>query len=393
MRPLSLKSDVIKKRNTKKKTKKAQAAAAAAAAAVSSSSSQLPDQHGLGMPGTQHDRQNNIRRNFVPPSISSATATTQMTRTTAAQSNISKARNNRGSFVGNGPGSSPAAMMRMNEDDPRAPMGYASNTGIGRIQSNGHKIAGSPGMTINDISQLNAAQPGGQQRGSRRGSTSSVTSSKSSSSRSMIPILPKLSNSNNNSAASSPRVVQNSYGYPSNSPMQSGLFSSSAGRNGITIPRRKLSRNASRSSSFMAASLQQLQQQNAAAKTAPGTQLQQDSSKYGQSDVTPSPMREDYNMFIDEQQQESSMFRKNNSAMGRNPAPYQTGGTDRSHTSLLSQQLHDSNGQPARLNEYPSNGSIGGDQASGSEQNNDPDKGDPSVTVSAHELDWLKFGI
>ncbi|GMM57059.1 nitrogen-responsive transcriptional regulator [Maudiozyma humilis] len=418
MRPLSLKSDVIKKRNTKKKTKKAQAAAAAAAAAAASAqgttgNTPLPEQHAMNMPV-----QNNIRRNFVPPSISSATATTQMTRT-AAQSNISKSRNSRGSFVANGPGSSPAAIMRMNDDDQRAMSagGYGGGNGMGnpglsRIQSNGpNRIGGSPGVTANDISQLNSVQDGGgpggmnsQQRWSRRGSTSSMTSSRSSSSRSMIPILPKLSNSNNNSAASSPRVVQNTYGYPSNSPMQPGLFSTSTGRNGITIPRRKLSRNASHSSSFMAASLQQLQQQNAAATkgNTPGGQIQQDpgSVKYGQADVTPSPMRDDYNMFVDDQQ-ESSMFRKNSGIAGRNSsnvaaAPYQ-GAAARSHTSLLSQQLHDSNGQPAGQHEFHSNGSIVTEQApgmaAGSEQNGDADKGDASVTVSAHELDWLKFGI
>ncbi|SMN22732.1 similar to Saccharomyces cerevisiae YER040W GLN3 Transcriptional activator of genes regulated by nitrogen catabolite repression (NCR) [Maudiozyma saulgeensis] len=405
MRPLSLKSDVIKKRNTKKRTKKALATQNQAQVQaqiqgqnqVHIESAMKLDNSVQGSLDIQEnvifeDKQSNIRRNFAPPSISNATATTAMTRA-AAQSNISKARN-RGSFTGSNPsGPSSVFNMRMTEEihsnDPRS---YSNQTGmLGR--GGGNRVAMSPATSSNDLSQFNNTNQTNNNsvKMNRRGSTSSNTSSRSSSSRSMIPILPKpsnsgagYSNSNNNSTTSSPRVVSNGYPFASNSPIQTGLFSSSAGRNGISIPRRKMSRNASHSSSFMAASLQQLQQQGMTSKQAQqsGNQIQQDSGRMQSSTVTPSPMRENYDMFTHDNNQ--SIFQRDNvnSQTNLESFSYQTK-TDKSHTSLLSQQLSDSsNNTTTNANLTTKNGPA--------HQQEHPDG---SNNVSANELDWLKFGI
>lgn len=379
MRPLSLKSDVIKKRNTKKRTKKALAAQANEQALLQQQQQQQP--HII-----PEEKQSNIRRNFVPPSISNATATTAMTRA-AAQSNITNARN-RGSFtnvaVAGGPSPS-YNNMRMSDDMHSNQLG---------VTNRGNKVAISPAG--NEISQFNTG--GNNVVMNRRGSTSSNTSSRSSSSRSMIPILPKPSSntginiystsSNNNnvgggntSNGSSPRVASNGYPFMSNSPIQSGLFSSSAGRNGISIPRRKTSRNASRSSSFMAASLQQLQQQGI-------KQPQQDSARMTGSAIAPSPMRDEYDMFArnnNNNNNNRSIFQRDNdnSQFGMNngqQVPYQNK-QDKSHTSLLSQQLSNSSINTLTSNDQNKNN---GTQT----QNNN----DTSV-VATNELDWLKFGI
>ena len=378
MRPLSLKSDVIKKRNTKKRTKKALAAQA---------NEQIQQQQQQEPTSISGEKQSNIRRNFVPPSISNATATTAMTRA-AAQSNITNARN-RGSFtnvaVSGGPSPS-YNNMRMSDDIHSNQLG---------VTNRGNKVAISPAG--NDISQLNTG--GNNITMNRRGSTSSNTSSRSSSSRSMIPILPKPSSntgmniystsSNNNNSntggntsnGSSPRVASNGYPFMSNSPIQSGLFSSSVGRNGISIPRRKTSRNASRSSSFMAASLQQLQQQGM--KQSQQQQQQQDSGRMTGSAITPSPMRDEYDMFA--RNNNRSIFQRDNdnSRFGMNnvqSVPYQNK-QDRSHTSLLSQQLSNSSINTLTSNEQ--------NKSNGTQTQNNND----TSVVATNELDWLKFGI
>ncbi|CAB4256216.1 similar to Saccharomyces cerevisiae YER040W GLN3 Transcriptional activator of genes regulated by nitrogen catabolite repression (NCR) [Maudiozyma barnettii] len=395
MRPLSLKSDVIKKRNTKKRTKKTLDAQNQTQGHIDSSMKlDHPSQGPLDIQESIifEDKQNSIRRNFAPPSISNATATTAMTRT-AAQSNMPKATN-RGSFTNVNPsGSSSVFNTRMTEEmhtnDPR---GYFNQSGmVGRGPSN--RIAVSRATSSNDLSQFNNlnSSNNGTAKINRRGSTSSNTSSRSSSSRSMIPILPKpsnsgvgYSNSNNNSNTSSPRVTPNGYPFASNSPIQTGLFSSSAGRNGISIPRRKMSRNASHSSSFMAASLQQLQQQGMNSKQVqhPGNQVQQDSSRIQGSAITPSPMRDEYDMFNHGNNQ--SIFQRDivNSQSNLESFPYEVK-TDKSHTSLLSQQLSDSSTNT--ISNADSNNKNAPVHSHGNSE--------ASNTVSTNELDWLKFGL
>ncbi|KAG0672334.1 hypothetical protein C6P45_003018 [Maudiozyma exigua] len=383
MRPLSLKSDVIKKRNTKKRTKKALAEQAQA---------QQQQQQQQQPTVITEGKQSNIRRNFVPPSISNATATTAMTRA-AAQSNLTNARN-RGSFTNvsvSAGGPSPSYNNMRPSDDMHSNQLGSTNRG--------NKVAISP--VGNDIAQFNGSNNNGTMN--RRGSTSSNTSSRSSSSRSMIPILPKpasntgmniYSTSNNNngnlggniSNGSSPRVISNGYPFMSNSPIQSGLFSSSVGQNGISIPRRKTSRNASRSSSFMAASLQQLQQQGMKQPQ----QQQQDTTRMAGSAITPSPMRDEYDMFarnnnrsIFQRDNDNSQFSMNNGQ----PVPYQNK-QDRSHTSLLSQQLSDSSINTLK-NDEPSKNKNNSNSNNNTQGENNNDKS----VVATSELDWLKFGI
>lgn len=247
MRPLSLKTDVIKKRNNRKRAKKLQEQAEKNAALNENNNNNRPT-----------DEANNKYIGNNGPRIQ-------------AKSAIKPRKNISQSTPPVGEGISPLPEMpssHVNKFDVR----YSespSNSSLNYQQSlNSNNL-----MTHNKrTSILNASTV----RKSRRSSTSSNNSSSSkSSSRSLVPILPKPSttagnqpqpnsNSANNSAASSPRVSGSMFS--SSSPMtasQQGQLSSSTGRQGITIPRRKLSRNhSSSSSSFMAASLQQLQQQN-----------------------------------------------------------------------------------------------------------------------------------
>ncbi|AQZ12621.1 GLN3 (YER040W) [Zygosaccharomyces parabailii] len=245
MRPLSLKSDVIKKRNTKKRAEK-------------------QAQQNNGNSRNNNSNKSGTKSNKQPVK-----------------------RNARGSAYDN----EVTAGMPVLAQSVSAPLGSfemgLSGSPMGNTLGNKQRHpqqqqqqTPTEGLNPNNLMDHNnklSNQSSSILKKSRRSSTSSNNSSSSkSSSRSVVPILPKPSpgapqlnfnfngsNSAGNSAASSPRVL--AAGCNADSPMsnwQQGMYPSSAGKPGITIPRRKSSRNHSSSSSFMAASLQQLQQQH-----------------------------------------------------------------------------------------------------------------------------------
>lgn len=269
MRPLSLKSDVIKKRNTKKRTKKKQET--------------LTENKNSSSSETLIPKSNNnttISKNIVPRSIVQPTATTAMTTTTTTNSNIKKK-------------SSDLSLLTATTTTNVV---NTTKNGVNSNRLNSLSITDMNSLTSNGISA------------NRRNSVSSNTSSKSPSSRPVVPILPKPSTSSNSnvpfnsvpstygtlsentSSASSPRYMNN-YSIDGNfnmltcggingninaenSPLQTGTFSTSMGRfptgapqndsntNGVNISRRKTPKNSSyssSSSSFIANSLQNLQ--------------------------------------------------------------------------------------------------------------------------------------
>lgn len=252
MRPLSLKTDVIKKRNNRKKAKKLQEQAEKAGASTDSNLSQNANEN-KGISSIKNNtpaparNPRSRKKSSQPPNINTSINDSTLSLTESQNS--------------------------INVNDSR--MSY--NAPPGTYSSNLESLNPNNLITHNKkIANMNSSSS----RKPRRDSTSSNNScSSKSSSRSVVPILPKpspgmgnpstfsigfnTSTSAGNSAASSPRVVGPSMNPSSPMPSSQNAFSTSTGRQGITIPRRKLSRNhSSSSSSFMAASLQQLQQQN-----------------------------------------------------------------------------------------------------------------------------------
>lgn len=257
MRPLSLKSDVIKKRNTKKRGKKT----IGSQEQVDTNNNNIGASGNINMnmnsngSGTVATKNGRSKKKSVQNSISNSQTASSIDLLSELQQNI----------MSNG--------SKFDLGIPNSPLSGSFGQQQEQESLNPNNL-----MTHNKrmSSMVSSAA-----KKSRRGSTSSNNSSSSrSSSRSVVPILPKPSpstanqpqfnvnvngsNSAGDSAASSPRVVSVSYNpcSPMTSTQQS-IFSSSTGRPGISIPRRKSSRNhSSSSSSFMAASLQQLQHQH-----------------------------------------------------------------------------------------------------------------------------------
>ena len=327
MRPLSLKSDIIKKRNTKKRTKKDEKAAASTSALGSNNQSLLQAQNR----SKQQSQSENERTNLSE----------------RPQSKSHK--------------SGPISQSNQTFNQP-------------------------PALNQNSLNHHNKKVPGK----SRRSSTSSSTSSKSSSSRSVVPILPKPSPgsrdnslqqfqyqmqiqmqvSQPNSAASSPRYSNSPRFYPT-SP-STGI--------GVVIPRRKSSRTVvSQSSSFMAQSLQQLQHQqhqqhhssNTHSPSVPGPINSQNTasgghnnpngslstSNHSSSNATISAPNSWANHSVSQNQNVTSppssskspfeLFASSNSQ------------AKKSHKSLLSQQLQNSSSSPSNSPSFTDSASSG----------------------------------
>lgn len=349
MRPLSLKTDVIKKRNSKKRMKKNQELVLDNNN-NNSNSNNMHNSNGKVKLNNDTRRNNetlltnlsnsSISKNIVPKSIVQPTATTAMTATTTTTK-----------------------------------MANSIKDSINSNKGNSIEISHTNTMNSNGIA------------GNRRGSTSSNTSSRSSSSRSMVPILPKppVFSTNNvlfniiphsygslsasTSASSSPRYVAHYSGnnnnnlingFPINSnssmnqgasPLQTSTFSTSAGRytsssvvtingnttnNGINILRGRNSRNASHSSSFVANSLHNLHNMQ-----------QQQSSANGNHRVTSPNISTSWNSYSNKITRVASSNKldspnnnqqKSFEIIDTNKEPQQNSNS-LSHTSLLSQQL------------------------------------------------------
>ncbi|CCF60100.1 hypothetical protein KAFR_0J00320 [Kazachstania africana CBS 2517] len=365
MRPLSLKTDVIKKRNSKKRAKKLQ-----------EQPRQRHFEHSEYDRYTQTDtininKNNNIlpaAKNFVAPVLSTAMATTATTKMTAS----SKHKRTSG--------------------------------------------AQSPSIINNNSdSHFEAISTNNSNRISRRNSTSSNTSNRSSSSRSIVPILPKPSisslssstgssgnynnifaNGLNDSNASSPRQpnsnnsMTNSTQFMSaNSPLQPSLFSTSTSRSGITIPRRKLSRNPSYSSSFMAVSLHQLQNQDQYQRQ-PVNNNQSSLGKSSSSTITMNSWSSTQRQ-QQQPQQGAQPTTKPSSELFETTEQVQN--QQQPHKSLLSQQLQNSfefndNSETGTIKESFTSSAVATTPIS---KSNSEDINKNAIT--ADELDWLKFGI
>ncbi|KAK5778912.1 hypothetical protein RI543_003840 [Arxiozyma heterogenica] len=380
MRPLSLKTDVIKKRNSKKRMKKNQELVLD----NNNSNSNSNNMHnGNGKVKLNNgNRRNNetlltnlsnssISKNIVPKSIVQPTATTAMTATTTTNSTI---RNKTFSI-------SDHSLLTTTATTAMTP----TTTTTKMANSIKDSINSNKGNSI-EISHINTMNSNGI-AGNRRSSTSSNTSSRSSSSRSMVPILPKppVFSTNNvpfnimphsygslsasTSSSSSPRYVAHYpgnnnntliNGFPINSnssmnqgasPLQASTFSTSAGRytsssvvtingnttnNGINILRGRNSRNASHSSSFVANSLHNLQNIQ-----------QQQSSANGNHRVTSPNISTSWNSYSNKITRVVSS-NKLDSPSNNQQKSFETIDTNKesqqnsnslSHTSLLSQQL------------------------------------------------------
>ncbi|CAL9728496.1 nitrogen regulatory protein Gln3p [Monosporozyma unispora] len=359
MRPLSLKSDVIKKRNTKKRIKKNQEAMIA----TNSNETLTP---------SNINNTSNIAKNIVPRSIVQPTATTAMTATTTTNANMKK------------------------KSLDHSLLTATTTTKVVNTTRNGVNSNRINSLSLTNINSLNSNGIAGN----RRNSTSSNASSRSSSSRSVVPILPKPTTSSNNnvpfnsipstfgtlsantSTASSPRYMNN---YPTNnnnsnnnnfnminggnvnvgnSPLQTGTFSTSMGRfstgglqngnnaNGINMSRRKTPRNASyssSSSSFIANSLQNLQnmQQQQAAHGNQRVSSPQISASWNSTSnklnrvASNSKMDSPSKISQYQQQPNFELFYTANKKSQYQPeqVPPPTQQQNMSHTSLLSQQL------------------------------------------------------
>ncbi|CAI4059970.1 hypothetical protein N7582_001504 [Saccharomyces uvarum] len=390
MRPLSLKSDVIKKRISKKRAKQTDlnipqntTSAPPTSATPVSTSTAKP------VRSRKKSLQQNCVSRVIPEEINN--------------DNINKNNNiltmNRGGYNFN---SVPSPIHMSNQ--PYNSSGPNFNGGSNaNLNSNNLMHHNSTTVTPNF------------RRSSRRSSTSSNTSSSSkSSSRSVVPILPKpspnsansqqfnmnmnLVNTTNNisagnSVASSPRIISSS-NVNSNSPLQQNLLSSSFQRQGMNIPRRKMSRNASHSSSFMAASLQQLHEQQ-------------------QVDLNPNPSANSNRQNWNTSNSVSTNSRSSNFVTQKpnfdifNP-PSDSPGISRpssrkSHTSLLSQQLQNSESNSFTSNHKYNNKLFSStspmkydvNSSTGEKSNDDGSMKGSSKESSAiaDELDWLKFGI
>lgn len=316
MRPLSLKTDVIKKRNNKKRAKKLQEQAEKNAA--------------------MNDNSNNNRSN---DDRTNNNATTNGARIQPKPTKARRNTNQRNPLLTDG-----ISPLPESPSGNRFDLGYSESPANGSFSTLSHQQSLNPNTLMTHSTRTSNVTPPIVKK-PRRGSTSSNTSSSSkSSTRSLVPILPKPtsagnqaqfnSNSANNSAASSPRVAGSNFNGSSPMTASQGQLSSSTGRQGITIPRRKSSRNqSSSSSSFMAASLQQLQQQN----------QQQQQQQYNNS--TSASLSNNWSQTSMGASPKSTRSPKAGFDLFESPgnSPGFSGtASRRSHTSLLSQQLQKS---------------------------------------------------
>ncbi|CUS24198.1 LAQU0S14e02410g1_1 [Lachancea quebecensis] len=352
MRPLSLKSDVIRKRNTKKRGKKADTvkdkekdpsftvatatAAARPARGKQDSSSSIPQTSLPSTPVVVGQPHPNGSGTAFPSTLSKSR--------TSSSTNLSV----NGTFTSSSSSSTTTQL--------------SSNV----LMNHNHRMLPTSGMGVS--------------KKSRRSSSSSSTSNssnRSSSSRSMVPILPKPSpggtssarnqfqlagfpGSAGNSTASSPRFSNSPRPTSATSPLPTSAgqtLSSSTGRPSMAIGRRKSSRQAhasSSSSSFVAASLQQHHQQQQPQSQPQSQQMQQagfQSNTAGSSSSTISAQSNSWN---------SNTIAAPSPKSGRSPRspfdlfssssssqePHSRPASRKPHTSLLSQQLQQATTSP-----------------------------------------------
>ena len=310
MRPLSLKSDVIKRRNAKKRTKKNQ-------------------DTNTGIKDSSNTQ--NVM-DFVSKSRPDKMKKTTLKETLVDSDTQSSNQNN--NILQN-------LQFNMHMD------GKAPYLDTNLFQNQPQNIKE---PVSSNASTRTLTKPLSLTRKSRTSSICSSTSTSSrSSAKSVVPILPKpspnsqaqfnpsiySSHSANSSAASSPRVISSNYNQASPiSTSQSGIFSNSLGRSGMTIPRRKPSRNSS-SSTVLGQALQQ-QYTNQSTNTVGSNGNSMTPSSWGiqsgsQIMVGTSPKALQY---------QNSHFEPFGSS-GQSPVLRKTS-SERSHTSLLSQQLQNS---------------------------------------------------
>ncbi|CAI4060152.1 nitrogen-responsive transcriptional regulator GLN3 SKDI_05G1130 [Saccharomyces kudriavzevii IFO 1802] len=392
MRPLSLKSDVIKKRISKKRAKQTDLnIAQSTTSAPPTAPSPVSTSNAKSVRSRKKSLQQNSLSRVIPEEITS--------------DNINNNTNNiltvnRGGYNFN----SVPSPVHMNSQP------YNSNN----ANFNGGSDAN---LNSNNLMRHNSnTVTANFRRSSRRSSTSSNTSSSSkSSSRSVVPILPKpspnsansqqfnmtmnLMNSTNNisagnSVASSPRIIS-SANFNSNSPLQQNLLSSSFQRQGMNIPRRKMSRNASYSSSFMAASLQQLHEQQQV-DVNPNSNTNSNRQNWNACNIVSTSSRS--SNFVTQKPNFDIFNTPVDSPSVSRPS------SRKSHTSLLSQQLQNSESNSFTSN-HRYNGKLSSDSTSPIKYEVDASAGGKSSEDSstkgsskessaiADELDWLKFGI
>ena len=384
MRPLSLKTDVIKKRNSKKRIKKNQEMILDNN--NNNNVNNMQNNNGNISLNGNNRRKNetlltnlsnsSIAKNIVPKSIVQPTATTAMTATTTTDSNL---RDKTFSIADHSLLTTTAMATATTTTTTTTKMINSMKNGTDDNKTNSAAI-----------SHMNTINPNGV-TGNRRSSTSSNTSSRSSSSRSMVPILPKPQTSSTNSvsfstiphaygslsastsASSSPRYVAHYQGSNYNtlinghstnnnsnmnqgaSPLQAGIFSTSVGRyaspstvtttgntnnSSINTSCRRNSRNASHSSSFVANSLHNLQNMQQ-------QQQQQQSNANGNHRVTSPNISTSWNSYSNKVTRVTSSNKldspnknqqKNFEIFNANKKTEQNSNS-LSHTSLLSQQL------------------------------------------------------
>ncbi|KAM3160392.1 GATA-type domain-containing protein [Lachancea thermotolerans] len=353
MRPLSLKSDVIRKRNTKKRGKKADAAkdkdkdssATGAAATATTRPVRGKQDSGSSIPQTP----------LPSTPVAGGQSHTNGSATTFP-STLSKSRTNSSTNLSvNGTFTSSSSSSTTTQ--------LSSNV----LMNHNHRMLPTSGLGVSKKSRRSSSS-----------SSASNSSNRSSSSRSMVPILPKPSpggtssarsqfqlagfpGSAGNSAASSPRFSNSPRPASATSPLPTSAgqtLSSSAGRPGMTITRRKSSRQAhtSSSSSFMAASLQQHQHhQQQQPQPQPQSQHSQQggfqSNTAGSSSSTISAHSNSWN---------SNTIAAPSPKSGRSPRspfdlfssssssqePQSRPASRKTHTSLLSQQLQQATASP-----------------------------------------------
>ncbi|AET38286.1 nitrogen-responsive transcriptional regulator GLN3 Ecym_2569 [Eremothecium cymbalariae DBVPG len=387
MRPLSLKSDVIKKRNTKKRSLKK-------ATQVPSQDQTSKSLSNSSQQSTTTPKQSKGLVNEEGNSNAIWTDTQQKIQPVETLTTVLPQR----------PSTAPTKSAGYHDSN-------VSITGVIKQQQQFHRKSSQDAIAIsptanysnklnsNNLMNHNKRMSSGGFSGSRKSRRSSTSSSASNSSRSssrqVVHILPKpspdgsgshlpLSNSNStlnfqptsnyssisavNSSSSSPRYVSspricsNSNANSNSSPMpSSSILSTSGGRGSsiATIPRRKSSRAlVSQSLSFMAQSLQQLQNQNNT--TVSNTMAS--SSTLTWNSACPSPNATNPNR---SPRLPSDLF--SNSQQSHE---FQRSISLKSHTSLLSQQLQKNsnklkpqpsalNGQAGWSNPFPTSHSVG----------------------------------
>lgn len=329
MRPLSLKTDVIRKRNSKKRKN-----------IQPDQSSNQPPQPILQiqqqpLPGSLHRYQGNQ----TSPSDSTGNSRRK-------NSNLSN--------------------TRLNADTRAGGENNSIFTNLSSRNLSNHNARSS--------SYGNAGSLSNQRKNKSRRSSTSSNSSRSSS-RSVVPILPKISG--NNSAGNSPlnihsnstpnfshhnsgvnnfvvvgsnsNSVTSSPRHPplfgSNSPMQSRPLSSSVSKQGMSIPMRKLSRHASYSSSFMAASLQQLQEsheKNSESTKDSNHVAPMDNETWGSKSTYDSP-KPNFDLFGDNKDSPENI-----PDVLRSESRNTHNSHSSSHTSLLSQQIQNQQKQTTK---------------------------------------------